>query len=102
MGWFFSLKKKNKVGLALGGGAARGIAHIGVIQTLQENKIPIDYISGVSAGSIVGCLYAAGLDIESILKIIKKIKWSDFISLQIPHHGLLSSKKIETLIKKHT
>ncbi|MDL2315159.1 patatin-like phospholipase family protein [Bacteroidales bacterium OttesenSCG-928-C19] len=51
---------RKKVGLVLSGGGAKGVAHIGVIQALEENGIPIDYIAGTSAGAIVGGLYAAG------------------------------------------
>lgn len=51
-----------KVGLALGGGFARGIAHIGVLQALIANQIPVDYVAGTSAGSLVGSLFCAGLD----------------------------------------
>ena len=54
------MKKKQKIGLALGGGAARGFAHIGVIKALEEFEIPIDLISGTSIGSFIGALYSAG------------------------------------------
>jgi len=49
-----------KVGLALGGGGARGCAHIGVIKALQEAKIPIDYVAGTSIGAFVGGVFAVG------------------------------------------
>ena len=50
-----------RIGLVLGGGGARGIAHIGVIRVLEELRIPIDYVAGTSMGSIVGGLYATGM-----------------------------------------
>ena len=49
-----------KVGLVLSGGGVRGMAHIGVIKALEENNIPIDYITGTSAGALVGSMYASG------------------------------------------
>src|SRR5689334_13560047 len=49
-----------RIGLALGGGAARGFAHIGVIQVLEESGIQVDYVAGTSAGSLVAALYASG------------------------------------------
>ena len=52
--------KKNKIGIALGGGAARGYAHIGVLNAIDELNIPISYISGTSIGSFIGALYASG------------------------------------------
>lgn len=55
-----------KIGLALSGGGARGAAHVGVIQVLEELRIPIDYIAGTSMGSIVGGLYASGMSSDEI------------------------------------
>ncbi|MDP6457286.1 MAG: patatin-like phospholipase family protein [Candidatus Marinimicrobia bacterium] len=56
------MKQNIKIGLALAGGGARGAAHIGVLQVLHDNKIPIDLIAGTSAGAIIGAMYAATLD----------------------------------------
>ena len=64
-----------KVGLALSGGGARGIAHIGVIIALEENNIPIDMIAGTSMGSIVGGLYAAGYSGTEMRKLVNEIDW---------------------------
>ena len=60
-----------RVGLVLSGGGARGIAEIGVIQALEENQIPIDYITGTSIGAIVGGLYAAGYSPAEMLELVK-------------------------------
>jgi len=65
------------IGLALSGGGARGIAHIGVIEVLEENGIPIDRIAGTSMGSIVGGLYAAGYGTEALEDILSDINWAD-------------------------
>jgi NTE family protein len=67
--------RRPKIGLALGGGGARGNAHIGVIRALEELNIPIDYIAGTSMGSIVGGLYACGFTPDEMQKIIETIKW---------------------------
>lgn len=64
-----------KIGLALGGGGARGMAHIGVIRALEELHIPIDYITGTSMGSVIGGLYACGYTPDEMEKLIKSIKW---------------------------
>jgi NTE family protein len=64
-----------KIGLALGGGGARGIAHIGVIRALEEMHIPIDYIAGTSMGSIAGGMYSCGFTPEEMENVIKGIKW---------------------------
>jgi NTE family protein len=68
-------KTRPKIGLALGGGGARGIAHIGVIRALEEMHIPIDYIAGTSMGSIAGGMYSCGFTPDEMEKVIKGIKW---------------------------
>lgn len=87
-----------KVGLALGGGAAHGVAHIGVIQVLIENKIPIDFISGCSAGAIVGGLYCTGSDMYMAGKLCATIDMSSFIDVIIPRLGFIKGEKAENLV----
>lgn len=55
----FFKAKRPKIGLALGSGGPRGLAHIGVIKVLEQNNIPIDYIAGTSIGAVIGGFYAA-------------------------------------------
>jgi len=74
--------KHKTVGLALGGGAAKGIAHIGVIKALEKAGIGIDYISGTSMGALVGGYYAATKDIRGLEKIMTNIKKRDVFSLK--------------------
>lgn len=66
-----------RVGLALSGGGARGVAHLGVLRVLEENNIPIDYIAGTSMGAIVGGLYSSGLDTDEIEAALAAIDWDD-------------------------
>lgn len=87
-----------KVGLALGGGAAHGVAHIGVIQVLIENNIPIDYISGCSAGAIVGGLYSTGSDMYLAGKLCASIDMSNFIDIIVPRMGFIKGEKAENLV----
>ena len=64
---FFSLSASaQKVGVVLSGGGASGAAHVGVLKALEENSIPIDYITGTSSGALVGGLYAAGYSPDEI------------------------------------
>ena len=82
-----------KVGLALGAGGLRGIAHIGVLKVLKQYEIPIDYIAGCSIGSLVGALYAGGLEPDMILKLAKSLKkrhWLDFV---IPQMGIIAGER---------
>lgn len=64
-----------RVGLALGGGAARGIAHVGVLEWLEENRIPVDAIAGTSMGGLVGGLYAAGLTATEVRTNVAGVNW---------------------------
>ena len=66
---------KPKIGLALSGGGARGAAHVGVIQVLEQMQIPIDYIAGTSMGAIVGGLYASGMSSDEIARQMEQIDW---------------------------
>jgi NTE family protein len=77
-------KPRPKIGLVLSGGGARGAAHIGVLQVLEELHIPVDYIAGTSMGSIIGGLYAMGTPVEDIEKLTTKIDWEDIFSDRIP------------------
>lgn len=82
------------IGLALSGGAVRGIAHIAVLDVLEQEGIPIHSIAGTSAGSIVGALYAAGMPLSGIKRILLTAKWKDVLKLTIPKKGLISSEGI--------
>ena len=94
-------KKGLKFGLALGGGSARGLAHVGVIQVLEACNIPIDIIAGTSIGSVVGSLYAAGASIDQLEEAalsMKKSKTFFLMDIALPHSGLISGKRIEEML----
>jgi NTE family protein len=96
------MKKIKKIGLALGGGGARGCAHIGVIKALLEAGIQIDYIAGTSIGSLVGGIFAAG-KIDELERILLKTRWQDVVKHfdpVIPIKGLFEGKKIVKLLEK--
>jgi NTE family protein len=65
-----------RIGLVLGGGGARGIAHVSVIKELERRKIPIDCIAGTSMGALIGGLYASGMSIEEIEKMVVELDWA--------------------------
>jgi len=89
-----------KVGLALGGGSAKGFSHIGVLEVLEKHKIPINYIAGTSMGAVVGALYAAGFSIAELKKISTHIKWEELMDFTLPDRGILSGEKIELFLRK--
>jgi NTE family protein len=69
-----------RVGLVLGGGGARGAAHIGVLRELERMRIPIDAIAGTSMGAIVGGLYASGMSVDELEKLVTEMDWADAMS----------------------
>ena len=94
-------KRKSRVGLALSGGSARGLAHIGVLDVLHKEGIPIDMIAGTSAGAIMGAIYAAHLDTDIMpgyaLEVTRK-KLTPLIDPSLPRSGILKGKKIKDLL----
>ncbi|MGV6825682.1 MAG: patatin-like phospholipase family protein, partial [bacterium] len=72
-----ALADRPKIGLVLSGGGARGIAHVGVLQVLEEQRVPIDYIAGTSMGSIVAGLYASGMTPQQISDEMHNMDWDD-------------------------
>jgi NTE family protein len=90
-----------RVGLALSGGAARGIAHVGVLRALEENKIPIDAIAGASAGALIGGCYATGLSIERLEEMAQTFRWRHGSRLSFSGLGLQSNARMEKFLRKH-
>lgn len=86
---------ERKLGLALGGGAARGLAHLGVLKVLEEAGVRPDFVSGTSAGSIVGALYAGGYSWETIADVTRSLDWPDFIQPVFPKMGLVRAERLE-------
>ena len=96
-------KSRPKVGLALGGGAARGIAHIGVIEVLEREGIPIDMIAGTSAGALVGALYAREKDAVLMKKQAMALDWvamTSLVDFTLPKNGFISGKRLTSLMRR--
>ncbi len=88
-----------KVGLALGSGAARGLAHIGVIEVLRKYNIPIDIISGSSAGALIGSMYCCDLDFKYVKLLCRQMNQKDYIDIGVPRTGLIRGKRVEEILK---
>lgn len=91
-----------KVGIALGGGGARGCAHIGVIKALEEASIPISYVAGTSIGALMGGIYTGG-DLEKLETFLIELKWNEivkYMDITFPNKGLITGNKIRKLVKK--
>ncbi len=87
--------KRPRIGLALSGGGAKGMAHIGVLRILEKHNIPIDYITGTSMGSIVGGLYAIGYSADEIEVIAKDIDWASVFEGKISRNVISVEEKDE-------
>ena len=92
---------KPKIGLALGGGAARGFAHIGVIKMLESQGIVPDYIVGTSAGAVVGSLYASGHDAFAMQKIAQQLDEKIFADWTLGGRGFLKGEDLQDFINQH-
>jgi len=97
------IKFHKKFGLALGGGGAKGIAHIGVLKYLEEAGIKIDYLAGTSMGALVGALYAAGNTIDELVRLTKDFSLKDqlkLVDVGLPQ-GLFKGNKIVRFMEKY-
>lgn len=90
-----------KVGLVLSGGGARGVCHLGVIKALEEIGVKFHYISGTSAGAVVGCLYSYGYPPDEILKIIQATSFFKSLKLAWTWTGLLSFDGLRSVLLKY-
>lgn len=95
------ISKRNKVrfGIALSGGGARGIAHIGVLEALEKYGIKPQIISGTSMGAIVGVFYAAGYSPKEILEIVSSRRFHKLINWHMPFSGLIDMDKVMEVMK---
>jgi NTE family protein len=88
------------VSLALGGGFARGYAHLGVLRTFRENAIPVTSIAGSSIGSILGAAYASGVPLPRIINKCREIRFRDFARWRVSRFGLASNERLGALVQK--
>lgn len=84
-------QREVRIGLALGGGFARGIAHVGVLRVLEQEKIPIHCIAGVSSGSIVASAFASGSSSDEIERVARTMRFSDIARWRLSRNGLVGS-----------
>lgn len=92
-----------KVGLALSGGGVRGLAHIGVLEVLENEEIPINMIAGTSMGAIIGAMYAQSNNAAEIKEAAQNVGWRELarmLALTLPRTGLISGRKIRARLKE--
>lgn len=91
--------ERPRVGLALSGGAARGMAHVGVLKVFAEHGIPVDCIAGTSAGALVGGAYAAGMTLDELAEVAMHLRWRDIGRMTLSRLGIQSNARMEDYIR---
>ena len=91
--------RRPRLGLALSGGAARGIAHVGVLKVFAEEGVRVDCVAGTSAGALVGGAYAAGMPVGEIERIARGLRWRDLGRLTVSRLGVQSNALMEEYVR---
>ena len=91
-----------KLGLALGGGFARGVAHIGVLRVLEEHEIPIDFIAGTSVGALIAAAYASGTTLEHMAQQSAITRFRDFGRWTLSRMGMASNEPLQDFLQRLT
>ena len=89
------------IGLALGGGAAKGVAHIGVLKALEDANIEVDYIAGTSVGAMIAALYAFKVDVETIGSLARRLTMSKVTSFKLNKTGFFSTESLRELMLEY-
>jgi NTE family protein len=95
-------EKRPRVGIALAGGFARGIAHIGVLRVLREAAIPVDVVSGTSVGALIATAYCAGTPLETMERVAHDTKFTDFGRWTPSWLGLATNHRLEQFVERMT
>jgi NTE family protein len=88
------------IGIALGGGFARGIAHVGVLKVLEEEGIPIRAIAGTSVGALIGATYCSGVSIEELEKIARSCRFTTFARWTVSRYGFASNDRMVAFLNR--
>src|SRR5437762_1872121 len=89
-----------RIGLALGGGFARGIAHVGLLRAFERHGIPLHCITGVSAGSIVAAAYASGARADEIARVASSMRFRDVARWSLCRMGMMGSDRMKRFLQR--
>lgn len=92
--------RRPKIGVALGGGFARGLAHIGVLKVLEEEGIPIDVVAGTSVGSVIGAAYCSGISGKELEEVAAVVRFSSIARYSISRFGICSNDRLGAFLSK--
>ncbi|HEY4695914.1 MAG TPA: patatin-like phospholipase family protein [Candidatus Hydromicrobium sp.] len=96
-------KRKRKVGIALSGGAARALSHIGVLEVLEKLGVELGAVAGTSMGAIIGSFYCSGITLEEIKSYVRSMNWKSFLlfsDLALSQNGIINGRRVENVLKK--
>jgi NTE family protein len=93
-------QKLPSIGIALGGGFARGLAHIGVLKVFEEEGIPIDFVAGTSVGSVIGAAYCSGISARELAEIAGLVRFKHFARWTISRYGIASNDRMTSFLQK--
>jgi len=88
------------VGVALGGGFARGIAHVGVLKVLEEEGIPVNFIAGTSVGALIGAAYCSGLSISELQDVAHKVRFATFARWTLSRYGFATNERMVSFLTR--
>ncbi len=95
-----SIYTRPRIGLALSGGFAHGLAHIGVLKALKEHRIPIDALAGTSVGSLVAGAFASGCSVAEMIEEARKIRWRSFARLTLARLGVATNDRMQEMLRR--
>jgi NTE family protein len=93
-------RPKPKLGLALGGGFARGLSHVGVLKVLEEEKIAIDYMAGTSVGSVIAASFCSGVSAKELEEIAKMVRFRDFARWTVSRYGICNNDRMQEFLPR--
>lgn len=89
-----------RIGVALGGGFARGLAHVGVLKVLEEEGIPVDFVAGTSVGAVIGAMYCSGVSVKEMVEISALVRFRDFARWTVSRFGFCSNDRMVPFLHK--
>ncbi len=92
--------KRPKIGIALGGGFARGLAHVGILKVFEEENIPVDFLAGTSVGSVIGAAYCSGMSAKELEEIAGLVRFKHFARWTISRYGIASNDRMAGFLEK--
>ncbi len=92
--------KKPKLGIALGGGFARGLCHVGILKVLEEENIAIDYMAGTSVGSVIAAAFCSGVSARELEEIAKMVRFRDFARWTLSRYGICNNDRMQEFLPR--